>query len=336
VDRTIRFLTSGTPKRPPGMPHHLRVRSHRFYRGAGAVPELPDPLRLTSRHQLLDGRRRGTLSFDDIGAAGDIPVGFPISYPSSMPTPWRPSTPTSPGAPMRSACGVGCPPLPTSSTPATTATHVRAKPCASPRGTSDGRPGRLRPGPPRRSVLARRAELDLVARLAEQRWDLVLAPNFSMYTNQPRAEHLLNFRRNLLIAAELAAAGVPAVPNIYWFRKEDLDRYLAWVADVGLPALAVNLQTFRTEEDWATMAMPGSRTCQWACPSTPRSCSREVPAQTAWPTSAGCSVGGGGTSPKNLSKPPATAGGSPSRARSPLTPGPKTSSLATCALPLAS
>jgi hypothetical protein len=26
---------------------------------------------------------------------------------------------------------------------------------------------------------------------------------------------------------------------------------------VGLPALAVNLQTFRTEEDWATMAMPG-------------------------------------------------------------------------------
>ena len=59
VDRTIRFLPSGTPKRPPGMPHHLRVRSHRFYRGAGAVPELPDPLRLTSRHQLLDGRRRG-------------------------------------------------------------------------------------------------------------------------------------------------------------------------------------------------------------------------------------------------------------------------------------
>ena len=25
VDRTIRFLTSGTPKRPPGMPHHVLV-----------------------------------------------------------------------------------------------------------------------------------------------------------------------------------------------------------------------------------------------------------------------------------------------------------------------
>ena len=97
----------------------------------------------------------------------------------------------------------------------------------------------------------------VVAGFAAQRWDLVLAPNYSMYGNQPRTEHLLNFRRNLLIAAELAAAGVPAVPNLYWFRKEDLDRYLSWVDDTGPAAVAVNLQTFRTEEDWQTMALPG-------------------------------------------------------------------------------
>jgi hypothetical protein len=97
----------------------------------------------------------------------------------------------------------------------------------------------------------------LLAELAAQRWDLVLAPNFSMYGSQPRAEHLLNFRRNLLIAAELEDLGVPAVPNIYWFRKEDLDRYLAWMADVAPAAIAVNLQTFRTEADWDQMALPG-------------------------------------------------------------------------------
>ena len=78
-----------------------------------------------------------------------------------------------------------------------------------------------------------------------------------MYANQPRTEHLLNFRRNLVLAAELVAAGVPAVPNIYWFRKEDLDRYVAWAEDVGPPALAVNLQTFRTEDDWVGTALPG-------------------------------------------------------------------------------
>jgi hypothetical protein len=97
----------------------------------------------------------------------------------------------------------------------------------------------------------------LIPRLAEQAWDLVLAPNYSMYGNQPRAEHLLNFRRNLLVAAEMAGAGMRAVPNVYWFRKEDLDRYLAWIADVECGAIAVNLQTFRTERDWEEMALPG-------------------------------------------------------------------------------
>ena len=101
----------------------------------------------------------------------------------------------------------------------------------------------------------RRAEL--IPELVAQRWDLILAPNFSMYGNQPRAEHLLNFRRNLQIAEELCDAGANAVPNIYWYRKEDLDRYLAWAADTAPAAVAINLQTFRTTTDWETMALPG-------------------------------------------------------------------------------
>ena len=93
--------------------------------------------------------------------------------------------------------------------------------------------------------------------LAKKQFDLVLAPNYSMYGSQPRAEHLLNFRRNLLVSAEMNAAGIPAVPNIYWFRKEDLDRYLSWAADVEPDVLAINLQTQRTKEDWEVMVLPG-------------------------------------------------------------------------------
>lgn len=99
---------------------------------------------------------------------------------------------------------------------------------------------------------------DVYPALAEKRFDLVLAPNFSMYGNQPRTEHLLNFRRNLMVAAEMVAAGIPAVPNLYWLRKEDLDRYLAWVDDVEPAALAINLQTFRHEsDDWQGIVLPG-------------------------------------------------------------------------------
>jgi hypothetical protein len=97
----------------------------------------------------------------------------------------------------------------------------------------------------------------LIRQIAEQRWDLVLACNYSMYGNQPRAEHLLNFRRNLLLAQELCDAGVPAVPNLYWFRQEDLDRYGTWLADTQPAAVAVNLQTFRRDASWNDMALPG-------------------------------------------------------------------------------
>jgi hypothetical protein len=97
----------------------------------------------------------------------------------------------------------------------------------------------------------------LLTAIADQGWDLVLAPNYSLYGNQPRAEHLLNFRRNLLVASELCAAGVPAVPNLYWFRLEDLDRLLDWAHATRPAAVAVNLQTFRTEADWQDFALPG-------------------------------------------------------------------------------
>lgn len=103
----------------------------------------------------------------------------------------------------------------------------------------------------------RRRTEGLVEAIASQQWDLVLAPNYSVYGNQPRAEHLLNFRRNLLVAAELAQAGVPAVPNLYWFRLEDLDRYAGWMADTAPGAVAVNCQTFRSETDWDSMLLPG-------------------------------------------------------------------------------
>lgn len=98
---------------------------------------------------------------------------------------------------------------------------------------------------------------DLYPVIAAKHFDVVLAPNYSLYGNQPRAEHLLNFRRNLLVAKEMNDEGIPAIPNLYWFRQEDLDRYLSWASDVEPPALAINLQTQRTSEDWETMVLPG-------------------------------------------------------------------------------
>lgn len=97
----------------------------------------------------------------------------------------------------------------------------------------------------------------LAEQIAAQEWDLVLAPNFSVYGNQPRAEQLINMRRSLLAAAELAAAGLAVVPNVYWYRLEDLRRWAEWVTGTNPPAIAINAQTMRSARDWDTWLYPG-------------------------------------------------------------------------------
>jgi Domain of unknown function (DUF4417) len=97
----------------------------------------------------------------------------------------------------------------------------------------------------------------LAEQVAAQEWDLVLAPNFSVYGNQPRAEQLINMRRSLLAASEFSSAGLAAVPNVYWYRLEDLRRWSEWVAGTGPPAIAINAQTMRSARDWDTWLYPG-------------------------------------------------------------------------------
>jgi hypothetical protein len=60
-----------------------------------------------------------------------------------------------------------------------------------------------------------------------------------------------------MVAAELAAAGVATVPNLYWFRREDLERWVAWCEKAHPPAIALNLQTLRTDSEWRLMGLPG-------------------------------------------------------------------------------
>lgn len=73
-------------------------------------------------------------------------------------------------------------------------------------------------------------------------FDLVFAPNFSVYEDSPRLEHLVNIKRAAIVAAELAAEGIPAVPDVGWFCREDLDRWAEWLSAAGYPAAAFSFQ----------------------------------------------------------------------------------------------
>lgn len=114
---------------------------------------------------------------------------------------------------------------------------------------------------------ARHQADNLVQRTTNVGFDVVLSPNYSLYGNWPRSFHLLNFRRNLLIAQRFSDAGQLVAPNIYWYRLEDLVRYDRWMRDTSPRLLASNLQTTRQQADWDSFILPG---LTWLAAKTPK------------------------------------------------------------------
>lgn len=100
---------------------------------------------------------------------------------------------------------------------------------------------------------------DLYTKIAGMGWDVVLVPNPSMYLNQPAIEQLINYRRSLIMAVELQqiAPDTVVVPNVYWRRKEDLDRWLDWIIDNEPVAMGTNMQTYRWDDWWDDLIVPG-------------------------------------------------------------------------------
>jgi hypothetical protein len=80
-------------------------------------------------------------------------------------------------------------------------------------------------------------------------FDLVLAPAWSVYDDDPRLEHLFAIRQSALVADLMAGAG-PVVPTLNWYRKHDLDRQLAWLERTGAAAVALDCSTLAGTRRW--------------------------------------------------------------------------------------
>lgn len=97
----------------------------------------------------------------------------------------------------------------------------------------------------------------LLDRIAQMGFDLVTSPDFSVYGDQPRFEHLFNMRRAMVFTQELVDRGVNAIPSVYWFRLEDLDRWLQWVEETEPSAICLPRHTSRHQGEWDLLAAPG-------------------------------------------------------------------------------
>lgn len=94
----------------------------------------------------------------------------------------------------------------------------------------------------------------LAPHLAAGRFDLVIAPGFSVYWTDPPMENLVNLKRGLYWYHVLQSHGINAVPTIAWRFPGDIDRWAAWLgANPSVPQVAVDLQDCRSPADWLAM-----------------------------------------------------------------------------------
>ncbi|MEW5953279.1 MAG: DUF4417 domain-containing protein [Bacillota bacterium] len=78
---------------------------------------------------------------------------------------------------------------------------------------------------------------------ALREFDLVIAPNFSVYEDSPRMEHLINIKRSALVWVEMLQAGIRAAPDVSWAAFNDLERWAAHINKHSIPVVSASIQT---------------------------------------------------------------------------------------------
>ncbi|NBH61815.1 DUF4417 domain-containing protein [Anaerotruncus sp. 80] len=87
---------------------------------------------------------------------------------------------------------------------------------------------------------------EIYAQLQEFPWQAIIAPNYSVYEDAPRIDHLYNIKRSSIVYNEMLDAGLPAVPDISWYNKIDLDQWIQEINSKGVRCIAFSFQTVGT------------------------------------------------------------------------------------------
>ncbi|WP_027633411.1 DUF4417 domain-containing protein [Clostridium hydrogeniformans] len=78
--------------------------------------------------------------------------------------------------------------------------------------------------------------------LKEQKFKAIIAPNFSVYEDCPRFDHLYNIQRSLTIYNELIEEGFDAIPDISWYNINDLDFWINLINNSSCNTIAFSFQ----------------------------------------------------------------------------------------------
>lgn len=88
---------------------------------------------------------------------------------------------------------------------------------------------------------------NVISELGEFPWKAVIAPNFSVYEDAPRMDHLYNIKRSNIVYNEMIEAGLPAVPDISWYNRIDLDQWIREINEKNIKCISFSFQTVGTK-----------------------------------------------------------------------------------------
>lgn len=83
---------------------------------------------------------------------------------------------------------------------------------------------------------------EVVEKIIAQRWQAVIAPNFSLWSHQPRLIQMWQVYRSRWVARYLQGAGVPIIPDVDWIDNASFDFNLLGIP-AGLPCVSIQCQT---------------------------------------------------------------------------------------------
>ena len=70
----------------------------------------------------------------------------------------------------------------------------------------------------------------------------VIAPNFSVYEDAPRLEHIYNIKRSIIVYNELIDNDINAIPDISWFNLRDLEFWVEIIKKSDVKLIAFSFQ----------------------------------------------------------------------------------------------
>lgn len=87
---------------------------------------------------------------------------------------------------------------------------------------------------------------ELYKQLKEQNFKAIITPNFSLYEDAPRSEHLYNIQRAKRVYNEMIQEELPAVLDVIWATNEDLEYWINEINRSNIKTIAFSFMNVDT------------------------------------------------------------------------------------------